>query len=112
MQCASAMPAPPPVATPTEFMPQPRNSPRVSAVSPSRKEPSGVKLSGPLSSIFTPAVSSAGSRCSAFLIIGSKWSQSSGSNWKAKSSPSRSGSMGLACGSKQPMSSPPESSRM
>ena len=29
MQWASAMPAPPPVATPTEFMPQPRNSPRV-----------------------------------------------------------------------------------
>ena len=35
-----------------------------------------------------------------------------GSNRKAKSSPSRSGSMALPIGSKQPISSPPESSRM
>ena len=63
---------PPPVATPTEFMPQPRKSPRVSAASPSMKELSGVKLSGPLSSVFTSAVSSTGSRCKAFIIIGSK----------------------------------------
>ena len=111
MQWASAMPAPPALATPTEFMPQPRNSPRVSAASPRRKAPSGVKLSGPLSSIFTCAVSSTGSRCRAFRIIGSKWSQSSGSSRKAKSSPRRSGSSALPIGSKQPISNPPESSR-
>ncbi len=35
-----------------------------------------------------------------------------GSNRKAKSSPSRSGSMALPIDSKQPISSPPESSRM
>ncbi len=66
------MPAPPPVATPTEFMPQPRKKPRVSADSPSRKEPSGVKLSGPFNNMRTSAVSSTGRRWSAFTIMGSK----------------------------------------
>ena len=106
------MPAPPPDAMPTEFMPQPRKRPRVSAVSPSMNIPSGVKLSGPFSSIRASAVSSTGSRCSAFIIIGSKWSQSSGRRPKAKSSPSAPGGIGFPIGSKQPISSPPLSSRI
>ena len=111
MQCARAIPAPLPVATPTEFIPQPRKNPFVSADSPSRNDPSTVKLSGPLSSFLTSACSRAGTRWIALSIIGSKCSQSSWRSWKAKSFPSFAGSMDFLIGSKQPTSSPPDSSR-
>ena len=74
------------------------------------KLPSGVKLSGPLSSIFTGAVSRQGVRCIAFFISGSNCSQSSSSSWNWKVFGMGSMRQGLATGSKPPISSPPTSS--
>ena len=106
------MPAPPDEARPTEFIPQPKYNPLTSGDSPRMNPLSGVKLSGPFSSILTSAVSSAGSRCRALAIIGSKWSQSSANSPKAKSGPMASGLIGLPIGSKHPTNRPPESSRI
>jgi hypothetical protein len=52
--------------------------------SPRMKLPSGVKLSGPLSSILIFAVSRQGVRWMALVISGSNWSQSSSSSWNWK----------------------------
>ena len=71
------------------------------------KLPSRVKLSGPLSSIRTSAVSSAGMRCMALRSIGSKWSQSSFSRSNEKFRGSRSSGSAFAFGSKQPARRPP-----
>ena len=65
-----------------------------------------------INNILIDAFSNSGSLCSAFLIIGSKWSQSSGKSWKLKSSPNNLGSIDLPRGSKQPINKPPESSLM
>ena len=59
------MPAPPAEAMPKALKPAPTKKPRTSGASPRMKLPSGVKLSGPLMSCLTPAVSSAGTRPSA-----------------------------------------------
>ena len=74
------------------------------------KLPSGVKLSGPLSSIFTFAVSRHGVRWIAFVISTSNWSQSSPSNWNWKVLGIGSTIHGFALGSKPPISMPPTSS--
>ena len=77
---ASAIPAPPAEAMPNALKPAPTKMPLVSGASPMIQLPSGVKLSGPLISCLTPAVPRAGTRPSASSMIGSKWSQSSGSS--------------------------------
>ncbi len=74
------------------------------------KLPSGVKLSGPLSSIFTAAVSRHGARWIALFISTSNWSQSSGSSWNSKPSGMRGTFHGFARGSKPPITRPPTSS--
>ena len=74
------------------------------------KLPSGVKLSGPFSSILMPAVPSAGTRCTAFVISGSNCSQSSGSSWNSNFSGMPSMPQGFAASSKPPMTRPPTSS--
>ena len=74
------------------------------------KLPSGVKLSGPLSSIFTGAVCRQGVRWIALFISTSNWSQSSPSSWNWKLAGIGSTRQGLATGSKPPISSPPTSS--
>ena len=74
------------------------------------KLPSGVKLSGPFSSILIFAVSRHGVRWIAFVISSSNWSQSSPSSWNWKVAGIGSTFHGLAFGSKPPITRPPTSS--
>ncbi|MCY1300463.1 hypothetical protein D9M70_500280 [compost metagenome] len=69
-----------------------------------------MKLSGPLKNVWMPAVSSIGMRLTAISRIGAKWSKSSGSWSKQKSSRMPSMPQGLALSSKAPISILPASS--
>ena len=113
IQSASALPAPPAEAMPTELKPAATKKFRSSGASPRMNWLSGVKLSGPLYSFFIPVVASAGIRVIAFSIRIAKCSQSSSSSWNSNGCGSWSGEThGLAAGSNPPTSRPPTSSLM
>ena len=102
-------------AIPTEFMPQPREiALLVSAVSPSMNSTIGGEAFRTIEQHFDFVLSQArADDVSAFIIIGSKWSQSSGSRPNSKDLVKNSRRLiGLPMGSKQPTNSPPLSSRI
>ena len=80
---ASARPAPPAEAMPTELNPAATKKFAHSGASPRMNWLSGVKLSGPLYNFLIPVSSSAGIRNMALSIRIWKWSQSSSSSWNS-----------------------------
>ena len=98
---------PGPKMMPCELRPAATNSPATSAVSPSRKLASGVKLSGAFRKWAKAASFRAGMRCRALASGVSKCGQSGSNSPNAKSGGIVAGDLGLASGSKAPITSPP-----
>src|SRR5881296_3612809 len=92
---ARYFPAPPALAIPTELNPAATKRFRNSGASPRMKLLSGVKLSGPLTNLANPHVSSAGIRQRPFLSGSANLSQSGSRSLKEKSSGTRSTRHGL-----------------
>ena len=83
IHCASAWPAPPAQAMPTELKPAQTKKLRSSGASPRTNWLSGVKLSGPLRNSLMPVSRSTGIRVIALSMRIEKWSQSSPSSWNS-----------------------------